>query len=71
MTFAKADENANQFMTDFRANALVAVLARNEADLGALPGSGGMAQGRGGTVAAWTDDYSDIMGAILRKKLSN
>ena len=41
VTFSKADENANQFMTDFHAAALVAVLARNEADLGTLPGSAG------------------------------
>ncbi len=69
VTFSKADENANQFMTDFHAAALVAVLARNEADLGALPGSAGWRK-VDSTVAPWTDDYSDIIGAIVRKKLA-
>ena len=31
----KTDDKANNFIADFRANAEVAVLARNEADLGA------------------------------------
>jgi len=71
VTFSKADENANQFMTDFHAAALVAVMARSEADLGALPGGAGWRKVDGGTVAAWTDDYSDIVGAIVRKKLGH
>ena len=69
VTFSKADENANQFMTDFHAAALVAVLARNEADLGTLPGSAGWRK-VDSVVAPWTDDYSDIIGAIVRKKLA-
>jgi hypothetical protein len=71
VTFSKADENANQFMTDFHAAALVAVMARSEADLGALPGGAGWRKAGGGTVAPWTDDYSDIVGAIVRKKLGH
>jgi len=70
VTFSKADENANQFMTDFHAAALVAVLARNEADLGSLPGSAGWRK-VDSAVEPWTDDYSDIIGAIVRKKLAN
>jgi spermidine synthase len=69
VTFSKADENANQFMTDFHAAALVAVMARNEADLGTLPGSAGWRK-VDSAVAPWTDDYSDIIGAIVRKKLA-
>ena len=52
-------------------NALVAVLARNDADLGDLPRRPGWHKIEpDGAVALWTDDYSDILGAILRKKLT-
>jgi hypothetical protein len=64
----KADDKANNFTLDFRANAQVVALARNETDLGPLLRDG-WEKARAPKVAAWTDDYSDIMGAILRKKL--
>jgi hypothetical protein len=70
VTFAKADDKANSFAADFRANALVAVLARSVDDLGRLPQHGWEKAGAP-KVAPWTDDYSDIIGAILRKKLRN
>jgi hypothetical protein len=69
VTIARTDYGATQFMTDFHAAALVAVLARNGADLGPLTRTAGWGKVDSGAVAAWTDDYSDIMGAILRKKL--
>jgi hypothetical protein len=69
VTFVKADDKATQFATDFRAAALVATLARHEDDLGRLPQTEGWRRESAGDVAAWTDDYSDIIGAILRKKL--
>jgi hypothetical protein len=69
VTFVKADDKATQFVTDFHAAALVAVLVRDPADLGALPQADGWRRENAGDVAAWTDDYSDIIGAILRKKL--
>ncbi|MEA2930039.1 MAG: hypothetical protein QOG38_2467 [Hyphomicrobiales bacterium] len=69
-TFVKADDKANQFVIDFHAAALVATLARNEADLGALPQAPGWRRQEAGAVTAWTDDYSAIIGAILRKKLA-
>ena len=68
VTFGKADDKANTFSKDFRANALVAVLARRAADLGPLP-HGDWEKAGAPKIAPWTDDYSDIMGAILRKKL--
>jgi len=70
-TIVRVDDKATQFMTDFHAAALVAVLARNEADLGALPSVEGWHKVDGGNVAPWTDDYSDIIGAMLRKKLGS
>jgi hypothetical protein len=54
---------------DFKMNALVAVLARDPAHLGDLPRRAGWHEAKPAAVTAWTDDYSDILGAILRKKL--
>ncbi len=68
-TLVKADDKATQFVTDFHAAALVAVLARDAADFGPLAQTPGWHRESADAVVAWTDDYSDIMGAILRKKL--
>ncbi len=51
------------------ANALVAVLARDAADLGDLPNHPGWVSIRPDGVSAWTDDYSNVIGALLRQKL--
>ena len=46
------------------------VLARNTADLGDLPWRRGWAELHPDPrVPAWTDDYSDLVGAILRQKV--
>jgi hypothetical protein len=66
----KQDERANQVQTDYKANAIVAALARNATDLGALANKPGWKRIVPGSVRPWTDDYSDILGAILRKKLA-
>jgi hypothetical protein len=71
VTYLKQDHRPDVVATDFKTNALVAALARKPADLGDLPrqpGWRGIAPDP--RVAAWTDDYSDIFGAILRKKLA-
>jgi hypothetical protein len=69
ITLIKTDRNQIDFMGELRAAAMVAVLARNEADFGTLLGAEGWEKASAGDVAAWTDDYSDIVGAMLRKKL--
>ena len=69
VTVVKADDKATQFVTDFHAAALVAALARDGADLGRLNDRNGWRREDAGAVAAWTDDYSDIIGAIVRKKM--
>jgi hypothetical protein len=69
MTLVKTDRNHTDFTTDLRAGAMVAVLARNEADFGTLLGAKGWERMTAGDVVPWTDDYSDIIGAMLRKKL--
>ena len=68
VVFTKRDDRANDFAADYRANAHIAMLARNVADLGPLPEQGWVRAGAT-KVAPWTDDYSDIIGAILRKKM--
>jgi predicted O-methyltransferase YrrM len=68
--YDKQDDQANDFMKDYRANAEVVVLARSAADLGDLPSWRGWRKlDPTPGVAEWTDDYSDILRAILRKRL--
>jgi hypothetical protein len=69
VTFVKTDRKPTQFAIDLRAAAMVAVLARSEPDLGALPRADGWEKTESHAVVPWTDDYSDIIGAMLRKKL--
>jgi hypothetical protein len=66
---AKRDDRANNFLADYRSNALVAVLAGDAADLGDLPNRLGWEWIRTDRVHAWTDDYSDVLGALVRGKL--
>ena len=71
VTYLKQDRRPDVVATDFKANALVAALARKPADLGDLPRRPGWREiAPDPRVAAWTDDYSDIFGAILRRKLA-
>jgi spermidine synthase len=68
--YDKQDNQAGDFTKNYRANAEVVVLARNAADLGDLPSWRGWRKlDPTPGVAAWTDDYSDILRAILRKRL--
>ncbi len=59
---SKADTKPDQV---FGAN--VAVLARHEADFGPLLANPRWKEVAAGDTTAWTDDYSNIIGAILRK----
>ena len=68
-TLVKTDRNHIDFTIDLRAAAMVAVLARSATDFGSLLGADGWEKTTPGAVAAWTDDYSDIIAAMLRKKL--
>jgi hypothetical protein len=72
VTYVKQDERPDVIPTDFKMNAIVAALARRPADLGDLPSRPGWRELKPDPrVAAWSDDYSDILGAILRKKLGH
>ena len=69
-TYVKQDDRANDFLEDYRANAEVVVLARGIADLGDLPSRHGWRKlDPTPGVEEWTDDYSDVLHAILRKTL--
>jgi hypothetical protein len=70
VTYVKQDDRPDVLPTTYKLNALVAVLARNTVDLGDLPRRPGWRELQANLrVAAWTDDYSDLVGAILRQKL--
>lgn len=52
---------------DFVASSVVAVLARKDEDLGSIPADGWDRLEPEAGVAAWTDDYSNILGAMIRR----
>jgi hypothetical protein len=71
VAYAKQDRRTTDFSADYRANALVVALARNEADLGDLPLRPDWRRLDNPKTAPWTDDYANLIGAILRKKFGN
>jgi hypothetical protein len=72
VAYLKQDAGAGDFLKDYRANAEVVVLARAESDLGDLPMRPGWRRIEARSdVAAWTDDYSDILRALLRKRFGH
>ena len=72
IAYVKQDDQANEFLKDYRANAQVVVLAKSVGDFGDLPARRGWRQLEPVLgITGWTDDYSDVLRAILRKMLSN
>jgi len=70
--YERQDDRAGNFTEDYRANAEVVALARDAADFGDLPSRLGWRELRPTPgVAAWTDDYSDVLHAILRKSFAD
>jgi hypothetical protein len=70
VAYLKEDTRPDVVPSDFKMNALVATLARRSADLGDLPTRPGWHRlAPDPRIAAFTDEYSNILGAILRKKL--
>ncbi|MBV8837862.1 MAG: fused MFS/spermidine synthase, partial [Alphaproteobacteria bacterium] len=67
VTYARQDQTAD-VMEKLQANALVAALARRAADLAPLTQKGWREAEPSPSVAPWADDYSDVIGAIWRKK---
>jgi hypothetical protein len=67
VAFLREDNNAGDFLTGLKANARVVVLAREPGDLGRMAGSWLRLQ-PDRRAATWSDDYSDILTVMLRKK---
>jgi hypothetical protein len=68
VAYLKQDGAANDFSHDYHANARVVVLAKDTSDLGDLPSRNGWERIVNPGVAVWTDDYSNVIGAIIRQK---
>jgi hypothetical protein len=68
VSYVKYDRALLDFGRTYRANAIVVVLAKEIADLGDLPSREGWYPAMKPGVAAWTDDYSNVLGAIIRQK---
>src|SRR5271170_6462053 len=64
----KLDPTTPDFETTFHARADIAVLARDAEDFGSLgPTNGWTEPPLDPSFRTWTDDYSDIVGAVLRR----
>ncbi len=69
VTYVRDDALGDNFEQTLKASARVVVLARNVADLGDLPKREGWARvADDPSLRPWTDDYSNLLGAIWAKK---
>ena len=65
--YVREDTSAGDLLTTLQANARLVVLARAAADAGSVAGNWTPLQPDRSS-ALWTDDYSNILGVMLRKK---
>jgi predicted O-methyltransferase YrrM len=71
VAFLKEERKGQPVSADLKAGSSVMALARDPADLGDLPARAGWRRLEpAATVAAWTDDYSNVLGAMIRRKFS-
>jgi hypothetical protein len=68
VAYVKYDRSALDSERTYRFNSLVVVLARSDSDLGDLPARKGWRPAMSHGVAAWTDDYSNVLGALIRQQ---
>lgn len=68
VTLVKTDTGATNFAADYKSNATVAVLARRWRDIEKLSQMRGWEPVASEGVRPWTDDYSDLISALIRKK---
>jgi hypothetical protein len=68
IALVKTDAAANDFAQDYKSNASVAVLARDRRDVAGLAALPGWERAEAEGVKPWTDDYSDLISALIRKK---
>jgi SAM-dependent methyltransferase len=70
VAFIKVDDRPQTSSVDYKMNAEVVALARRPEDVGELLARPGWHKLKlESDVQAWTDDYSNILGAIMRKQL--
>jgi hypothetical protein len=67
VSFLREDDRAGDFMTTFASNARVVAMARAAGDTGSVAGKWTPLH-PDPTSALWTDDYSNILGIMLRRK---
>lgn len=67
VAFFREDDSAGDFLTGFKANARVVVLAREPGDTGRVAENWRRLQ-PDPNAATWSDDYSNILTVMLRKK---
>jgi hypothetical protein len=67
VSFLREDDRAGDFMTTFVSNARVVAIAREAGDTGSVAGKWTPLRPDPAS-ALWTDDYSNILGIMLRKK---
>jgi predicted O-methyltransferase YrrM len=67
VSFLREDDRASDFMTTFVSNARVVAMARAASDIGSVAEKWTPLH-PDPTSALWTDDYSNILGIMLRKK---
>ena len=70
VTFLRQDDSAGGLMTTFTANARVVVMAREASDIGSVAGSWTPLHPDRAS-ALWTDDFSNILGVMLRTKFGS
>lgn len=68
VTLVKTDVSRNNFVQDYKSNATVAVLARNWSAIEGIAKLPGWERVAHDGVRPWTDDYSDLISSLLRKK---
>jgi hypothetical protein len=68
VALVKTDVSANNFSQDYKSNATVAVLARDWNDIAGISRLAGWERVAPNGVQPWTDDYSDLISALIRKK---
>lgn len=69
IAYMKRDDAAGGFRETYQANSEIVVLARDEADLTELASRRGWRRlDPSAHVAAWTDDYANVLAAIWRRK---
>ncbi len=69
VAYVKYDRDPLDPDRTYRFNSVVVTLARSDADLGELPTRKGWHRAMSHGVTPWTDDYSNVLGSLIRQRL--